>query len=185
MTRFEFRRRLLGFPGPSPQWPKIVMGCSCHARPHGRLRLKGGAVLITFLIAPTLAGLTGTWTSNRLLFLFAHAHASSFSADFAGRTIRNESSGSLALASCHIQTRSGLCGFVSAECSPMLLAGEQAPLSSPRRRHNGHGRTCHWFGPVANGPKRSFCLEQTSCEQFDIASDQKPMASVIGGGGYC
>src|SRR5882757_7483420 len=54
---------------------------------------------------------------------------------------RNESSGSLALASCHIQTRSGLCGFVSAECSPMLLAGEEAPLSSPRRRHNGHGRT--------------------------------------------
>ena len=98
---------------------------------------------------------------------------------------RNESSGSLALASCHIQTRSGLCGFVSAECSPMLLAGEQAPLSSPRRRHNGHGRTCHWFGPVANGPKRSFCLEQTSCEQFDIASDQSPMVSVTGRGGYC
>src|SRR6267142_5159522 len=72
-----------------------------------------------------------------------------------------------------------------AECSPMLLAGEQAPLFSPRRRHNGHGRTCHWFGPVANGPKRSFCLEQTSCEQFDIASDQIPMVSVIGGGGYC
>src|SRR5712664_2120229 len=67
----------------------------------------------------------------------------------------------------------------------MLLAGEQSPLSSPRRRHNGHGRTCHWFGPVANGPKRSFCLEQTSCEQFDIASDQSPMVSVIGRGGYC
>ena len=82
-------------------------------------------------------------------------------------------------------SRLGLCGFVSAECSPMLLAGEQAPLSSPRRRHNGHGRTCHWFGPVANGPKRSFCLEQTSCEQFDIASDQSPMVSVTGRGGYC
>src|SRR5712671_5147175 len=40
-------------------------------------------------------------------------------------------------------------------------------------------------GPVANGPKRSFCLEQTSCEQFDIASDQSPMVSVIGRGGYC
>jgi len=26
----------------------------------------------------------------------------------------------------------------------------------------------------ANDPKRSFCLEQTSCEQFDIASDQSP-----------
>jgi len=25
----------------------------------------------------------------------------------------------------------------------------------------------------------SFCLEQTSCEQFDIASDQSPMVSVI------
>jgi hypothetical protein len=42
-----------------------------------------------------------------------------------------------------------------------------------------------WFGPVANGLKRSFCLEQTSCEQFDIAFDQSPMVSVIGRGGYC
>ena len=41
------------------------------------------------------------------------------------------------------------------------------------------------IGPVANGAKRSFCLEQTSCEQFDIASDQSPMVSVIGRGGYC
>ena len=68
---------------------------------------------------------------------------------------------------------------------PCSLLASKLPLSSPRRRHNGHGRTCHWFGPVANGPKRSFCLEQTSCEQFDIASEQKPMVSVIGGGGYC
>ena len=34
-------------------------------------------------------------------------------------------------------------------------------------------------------PKRSFCLEQSSCEQFDIESDQSPMVSVIGRGGYC
>jgi hypothetical protein len=38
-----------------------------------------------------------------------------------------------------------------------------------------------WFGPVANGPKRLFCLEQTWCEQFD----QSPMVSVTGRGGYC
>jgi hypothetical protein len=37
----------------------------------------------------------------------------------------------------------------------------------------------------ANDPKRSFCLEQTSCEQFDIASDQSPIVSVIGRAGYC
>ncbi len=34
----------------------------------------------------TLAGLTGSWASHRLLFLFAHAHASGFSAGVAGRT---------------------------------------------------------------------------------------------------
>jgi hypothetical protein len=34
-------------------------------------------------------------------------------------------------------------------------------------------------------PNRSFRLEQTSCEQFEIASDQSPMVSVIGRGGYC
>jgi hypothetical protein len=68
---------------------------------------------------------------------------------------------------------------------------QQWPVAEPlmlliyfRLRHNGHGQTCHWFGPVANGPRRSFCLEQTSCEQFDIA-DQSPMVSVIGRGGYC
>ena len=37
----------------------------------------------------------------------------------------------------------------------------------------------------ARSPMARSCLEQTSCEQFDIASDQKPMVSVIGGGGYC
>jgi hypothetical protein len=37
----------------------------------------------------------------------------------------------------------------------------------------------------ANDPKRSCCLEQTSCEQSDIASDQSPIVSVIGRAGYC
>jgi hypothetical protein len=33
--------------------------------------------------------------------------------------------------------------------------------------------------------KRSFCLEQASSEQFDIASDQSPIVPVIGRAGYC
>jgi hypothetical protein len=41
----------------------------------------------------------------------------------------------------------------------------------------------HWFDPVANDPKRD--LEQTPRERFELASDQSPMVSLTGRGGYC
>jgi hypothetical protein len=65
-----------------------------------------------------------------------------------------------------------------------------APPAAPLYRASGFVQ-CHSSDITdgnkigANDPKRSFCPEQTWCEQFGIASDQSPMVSVIDRGGYC
>jgi len=62
-----------------------------------------------------------------------------------------------------------------------------------RTNRTGLTMSVDWGRPEVTGgrqndafdPKRSSCPEQTSCKQFDIASDQSPMVPVMGRGGYC
>jgi len=62
-----------------------------------------------------------------------------------------------------------------------------------RTNRTGLTMSVDWGRPEVTGgrqndafdPKRSSCPEQTSCKQFDIASDQSPMVPAIGRGGYC
>jgi len=157
LTRKKRTNYRMGFPKASPNF---IAPAHVIRDLHQGLRLSCRRCL-TFLVCPLCANpqciIRGRW--NAVASCHAQTSRSSSVVRITEITGLNE---------CQIDqvpraiswSRLGLCGFVSAECSPMLLAGEQAPLSSPRRRHNGHGRTCHWFGPVANGPKRSFCLDQ-------------------------
>ena len=62
-----------------------------------------------------------------------------------------------------------------------------APFAMSLKSNNSDGRSSDRAQQeLGETVKKNFdCLEQTSCEQFDIASDQSPMVSVIGRGGYC
>jgi hypothetical protein len=60
--------------------------------------------------------------------------------------------------------------------------GRIAPKAAVDRKESWRAGDCKEWD--ANDPKRSCCLEQTSCEQSDIASDQSPIVSVIGRAGY-
>jgi len=59
-----------------------------------------------------------------------------------------------------------------------------------RTNRTGLTMSVDWGRPEVTGgrqndafdPKRSSCPEQTSCKQFDIASDQSPIVSMIGRG---